>query len=610
MTHTERGGPVGVLKRGLSRLPGWVAVVLALGALALGALALGVLLLVRPTTSLGVLALMIGAGLVVAGGLELTTGARGSRVSVALAIAWILAGLFVLLHPGLTVRVLALVIGIALILRGAVGVLASFRSSPSARTLDGRVASALLGVAGILFGVVALAWPDITLLIAGVVFGAALAWTGIAVLVTFVRERRRVAQGADAGRPAGASDPAPLSITRRWLRTIGAVTVVLLAVGTVALSVGLSEGSRVTDHFYAAPRVVPAEPGQLIRAEEFTRGIPDDARAWRILYTTTRGDGLPAVASGLVIVPRTGSAHPVIAWNHGTTGFDQACAPTLATQPLESGAFFVIDRVVDEGWALVATDYVGLGTTGPHPYLVGAVSARAELDAVRAARQLDAADLGAQTVVWGHSQGGGSALWVGAIADEYAPDVPLAGVVALAPASDLIGLVSGLGEVTGGSVFASYVIAAYSDVYPDVRTSDYLRPGAEVTVRQMATRCLAAPGMLVSVLTLLALSEDPDILSRDAATGPLGDRLRENIPPATITVPVLLGQGESDGLILPAMQRAFASSLCTAGVAVDFRTYSGLDHIPLVEADSPAISEVLDWTRAALAGAVPAAPCP
>ncbi len=581
-----------MLRRGFSRLPAWLTVLLALGSIALG-----LVLLVRPTASLGVLALLIGAGLVVAGGLELAAGTRGARIGIVLAVVWVLTGLIVLLAPGLTVRALALVIGIALIVRGGVGVLASLRSSPVARTRDGRVASALLGIAGILFGVVALSWPDITLLIAGVVFGAALVWTGIAVLVALVRGRRNVAKGREAS-------------PRPWLRTIGAVVAVVLAAGTVAVGAALGEGSRVTDPFYAPPRAVPEEPGQLIRAEAFTRGIPDGAQGWRILYTTTHGDGSPAVASGLVVAPRTDAAHPVIAWNHGTTGFDESCAPTLATEPLESGAFFAIDRVIEEGWALVATDYIGLGTTGPHPYLIGADSARAELDAVRAARQLADASLGEETMVWGHSQGGGSALWTGAIAGQYAPDVPLSGVAAMAPASDLIGLVSGLGDVTGGSVFASYVIAAYTGVYPDVRDRDYLRPGAGVTVREMAKRCLAAPGMLVSVLELVALSQDPDILSGDPTAGPLGDRLRENIPPPTTTVPVLLGQGEADSLISPDMQAAFASAQCQAGVAIDYRTYPGLDHVPLVQAGSPAVDDLFSWTREALAGTAPTAACP
>jgi acetyl esterase/lipase len=269
---------------------------------------------------------------------------------------------------------------------------------------------------------------------------------------------------------------------------------------------------------------------------------------------------------------------------------------------------YVLDDVLAQDWALVATDYIGLGTEGPHPYLIGQDSARAELDAVRAARQLDGAALSEHAVAWGHSQGGGAALWSAAIAEEYAPDVPLSGTVALAPASDLIGLVDRLPEVTGGSVFASFVISAYSAVYSDVTFRRYIRPGAEVTVQQMAGRCLAAPETFVSVLALLALVDDPNILAADPTTGALGERLRQNTPPVA-SGPVLLGQGRGDELIGFGMQSAFAKTLCGQGAAVDFRGYDDLGHLELVEPDSPAIADALAWTADRFAGTAVSGGC-
>lgn len=70
---------------------------------------------------------------------------------------------------------------------------------------------------------------------------------------------------------------------------------------------------------------------------------------------------------------------------------------------------------------IVATDYVGLGTAGPHPYLIGQGEARSLLDSVRAARQMPGLSLEPETVIWGHSQGGHAALWAGTLAPTYAP---------------------------------------------------------------------------------------------------------------------------------------------------------------------------------------------
>lgn len=570
-----------------------------------GALAviLGAVILVRPTTSLGVIALLIGSGLVLTGVLEFVGGGdraddeRTPRWRVLVGVLWIAAGVFVLAWPGLTVRVLALVVAIGLIVNGALSVISAFRRGP---TLDARIASALLGVAGIVFGLLALLWPDITLLVVAVVFGARLIIVGLLELWHAVRRREPADREPTDREPAEERAP---SVLGRWTRTIAAVVAVVLAVAAGLVSASLRDGSPVVDEFYAAPRTVPAEPGRLIRAEPFTREIPQDASAWRILYTTTNGDGSPAVASGLVVVPAGGDGDwPVIDWTHGTTGFAQQCAPSLATQPFESGALFLAPDIVENGWALVATDYIGLGTVGPHPYLVGEPSAHAALDAVRAAREIEAARLGDETVVWGHSQGGGAALWTGAIAAGYAPDVPLSGVAALAPASDLAGLVGSLETITGGSVFASFVIAAYSGLYDDVTYREYVRPGAEVAVRQLATRCLAEPRTGVSLLMLLGMAADPDIFASDPTAGPLGDRLRQNLPPATGSAPLLLGQGAADGLILPAVQDAYVEALCADGRQVDYRLYADRDHVPLVQPDSPLVPELLEWTSARFAG--------
>lgn len=577
------------LAGGLDRLPRWARAVLAMLAVALGAF-----LIIRPTTSLGVLALLIGAACVIHGVLVLA-GDPGDgleawwrRARILEGLLWTAAGAFVLLYMGLTVRLLAVVIAVGLMVNGVRSAAEAFRRGSS---VDARIAAGALGLASVGLGLLALLWPDITLLVAAVAFGARLVIGGIT-------EGWRTFRGKTVQ-----TSPRAARGFRRFARTTAAVMSLILVMIAGAVSVSLRSNSPVVDDFYAAPRTVPDTPGQLIRAEPFTRDVPENATAWRILYTTTRGDGTPAVASGLVVVPRTGAGDwPVIDWDHGTTGFGQQCAPSLLDEPFTSGALFVLPEIIDEGWALVATDYIGLGTEGPHPYLIGKDAAYASLDATRAAQQLEPARLGQDTVIWGHSQGGGAALWSGAVAADYAPELKIRGVAALAPAANLPGLVDNLPNVTGGSVFASFVVAAYTATYPDITWREYIRPGAEQTVRAMSQRCLSEPGMLVSVLNVLALSADPEIFSKDPATGPFGARLEENVPPATIAVPVLIAQGEADTLVIPAAQTKYVDKVRSEGEQVDYRIYAGLNHVPLVEADSPLIPELFAWTDDRFAG--------
>ena len=68
-------------------------------------------------------------------------------------------------------------------------------------------------------------------------------------------------------------------------------------------------------------------------------------------------------------------------------------------------------QLIEQGAVVAATDYPGLGTTGPHPYLVGDSEARAVIDSVRAAHNLPGAETGNSFAVWGHSQGGQASLF-------------------------------------------------------------------------------------------------------------------------------------------------------------------------------------------------------
>ncbi|NGP28768.1 alpha/beta fold hydrolase, partial [Rhodococcus aetherivorans] len=405
---------------------------------------------------------------------------------------------------------------------------------------------------------------------------------------------------------------APRRTPARYRRPAVAVLALLVAVAAAGVAVRLRAGSPVVDAFYTAPHRMPDHPGALLRAEPFTRAVPDGAEAWRILYTTTRDDDQPAVASALVVVAKNAppGPRPVIAWAHGTTGFAEPCAPTLLDDPLGAGALPAASALLDRGWALVATDYVGLGTAGPHPYLIGQGEGRSVLDAVRAAHHLDHFDLADRTVVWGHSQGGHAALWAGLLAPTYAPDTPVAGIAAMAPASDTVALTTGLDTVPGGSVFASYVLAAYTAVYDDVDGDTYVGPAARTLVREMATRCLSEPAVYVSVLSALSLSRDRSVLRTGPTTGPLGRRLAENVPTGTTAVPVLLAQGATDSLVTAAVQDGYVRDRCAENWALDYRSYPGRDHLGLVAEDSPLVPELLTWTEQRLAGIAAPGTCP
>lgn len=574
------------------RLPRWVRLVL--GAVCVAA---GVVLAARPFTSLSVVVVVVGGAAVATGVTRWSTARRtAGRLDDLAAAGWIVLGVVVVAWPDLSVRGIAVAVGVGMLVGGVSDIVGGLRGS-----VDEQIASVLKGLASVVFGVLALAWPEVTLLVVAVVFGLRTVLFGLSELLVAVRGE----PGVD-----GDVEPTRLGFVRRSVQIVSAAAALVVALALGGVSAWLhGEGPRL-DAFYAAPNDVPSEPGSLLRSAAFERGIPDGAVAWRILYTTTRADGVAAVASGIVVAPSGSSPEPrpVIAWAHGTTGIDETCAPSVLPDALESGALYALALALDQGWVIVATDYIGLGTDGPHPYLIGDPAGRSVLDAVRAATQLDELTLGDQTVVWGHSQGGGAALWTGQIAPHYAPDVDVVGVAALAPAADLPGLVDNLYDTVGGSLFAGYVVTGYSATYDDVDFDDYVRPTARSTVRELAGRCLGEPELLVSVLSSIATGMSA--FDGELTGGALAERLTENVPRGPFEMPVLIGQGEADLLILPDAQERFARRLCDAGNQVDYRTHPGRDHVGLVQTGSPLLPELVSWTRQRLAGEPTPSTCP
>lgn len=371
--------------------------------------------------------------------------------------------------------------------------------------------------------------------------------------------------------------------------------------GVIAIGVWWAAKPATPDAFYVSTTNAIPAPGALLKAEPFSRTVPAGMVGWRILFSTTRADNSPAIDSAIVLAPVAAlkAPLPVIAWAHGTTGIAPGCAPSVMSKPFANVP--AMDRIAGENWAFVATDYVGLGTNGGHAYLVGDDAARNVLDSVRAARMLPELRLDNRVVVWGHSQGGNSALWTGIAAPAYAPDVSVVGVAALAPATDLVGLIRAAQTTMFGKIVSSYVAHAYGDFYDDVDAGAAIKSGARLVAADLASRCVGGWETLVSALETAALPAD-GVFASDPTSGTFGKHLLENIPAGPIAAPVLIGQGAVDDLVLPDVQFGYVKSRCAAGQPIDLRVYDGRDHISLVALDSPLSPALVDWSRDRFAG--------
>jgi uncharacterized membrane protein HdeD (DUF308 family)/pimeloyl-ACP methyl ester carboxylesterase len=600
-----------------------------------GALSLlvGLLIVTRPLTSLLVLTVYIGISAVLSGLARMLAAPETPLWSrVVFGGLWIALGLAVLVGLGRTLELLPDLIAVLLV----VGGLASLYDALSRGRVSQRVLSAVWGAAQVAFAVLALAWPDVTVLLVALVFGVRTIVFGATLLMRAVRalvEGRRsvpaTAQPApdevltgDDGAPGvsatveadgaprpPASDPPPVGQNRTraaWLAAgryaLSMLLVVLVAGGWWANS-WFADGAQVVDAFYDPPTVVPHEHGTLIRSDQFTGQKPADADVTRILYTTRDANGQPAVASGLVITPHDlpPGPRPVVIWNHGTTGVARGCAPSLRDASATKWAIPGLDQAIAKGWVVIASDYSGQGAPGVFPYLIGRGEARSSLDAVIAAREIEGLTLSSHTVVWGHSQGGHAALWTTQIAPDYAPDIDIRGTALLAPAAQPVKLAHEL--MTGDanallSILISWVLVPYSETYSDVEIRDYVAPGAESIVREMTQRCPTEPGVMVSVAAALGVSEDRPLYVGDLASGALGKRLTDNTPKGPWGTPILIAWGSEDEVIPPHLQREFVATLCAQGEQVRSLEYVGYDHLGTLLPRSAFVPVLITWTDA------------
>jgi acetyl esterase/lipase len=210
-------------------------------------------------------------------------------------------------------------------------------------------------------------------------------------------------------------------------------------------------------------------------------------------------------------------------------------------------------------------------------------------------------------VVWGHSQGGHAALWSGVLANTYAPELRIAGIAALAPATDLPALEDATQDMLIGRILSSYIVTAYSETYADVSPAATLRFGDTLPVRDMARRCLDGPGALPAIAD--AWIVHGAIFKHDPAAGALGRRLRENIPNGAIAAPVFIAQGLDDPLVKPSIQTAFVQSDCAHGQSIDYATYAGKDHLSLIADGSPLETDLVNWTQDRFQGVAVANGC-
>ncbi|UVO14361.1 prolyl oligopeptidase family serine peptidase [Mycobacterium sp. SVM_VP21] len=372
-----------------------------------------------------------------------------------------------------------------------------------------------------------------------------------------------------------------------------------LSAGLVALALAASAAadpgprwSGLDARAYGGP--IPAE-GELITSVPLdpALSVTGAAQAFRILYATPDQHARPAVSTAAVFVPHgapPAGGWPVIAWAHGTVGLGDDCTPSARPRSARDDEY--LSHWLDQGYAVVGTDYVGLGTPGLMSYLNSATEAHSVIDSVRAVHQMDL-PLSPKWAIVGQSQGGGAAINSAWWADRLTAGTGLdyRGVVATGTPANIERLVMEAGpdlppqQVPAAAIsYTAFILAALREAHPDIPVDRVLTPRGRELADRAETVCKPELDKQVAGTTLNELFSAP-VASLDGIGAALDGYM--GTPTDGYDRPIFLGHGLRDADVPPRSSQTLYQQLIDNHQNVQLHIYPDQDHSGTVLASMP-----------------------
>ncbi|CAN5383512.1 alpha/beta fold hydrolase [soil metagenome] len=377
-----------------------------------------------------------------------------------------------------------------------------------------------------------------------------------------------------------------MTIRRRI--AVATASIAFFHLALVAATAASVPAGPAGDAFYIPPSPLPnGSRGSLIwsRPLDGTIALPSAKTNTLVLYRSEGAKGGSVAVSGTVSIPQgepPRGGWPVIAWTHGTTGLAPICAPSRDTDTGPEHVYIAVirtllDGFVKKGYAVVASDYEGLGTPGDHPFLQGVPTGRNALDMLRAARAVEP-KIGRRYAVMGHSQGGQVDLFAAAQGPSYVPEFRLLGNVALAPGSHIAGRLNTVMTSPKTELalpYVLYTLGSYAKTNPAIDLKRILTPQALSHMPDLFEGCMTHA--LSTGYWSTAIAKDQFVATPDLRA--FLKMVRRNEPGTLrIVAPTLLMQGTEDVTVLPGDTDGVAKQLCARGNRLDYRPVAGADH--------------------------------
>ncbi|KAI9038886.1 alpha/beta hydrolase family protein [Aspergillus affinis] len=331
------------------------------------------------------------------------------------------------------------------------------------------------------------------------------------------------------------------------------------------------------DFYATSPHFNGSRPGDLLKFEPVnptTLDIVSGVSVYRFQYTSQSLNSTLVPATGFIAIPyastRNDKKYKVIAYAHGTIGVFRGCPPSREPTLYEYGSW---SPLINRGYAVVATDYAGLGNDYiDHEYLSFPAHANDLYYSMVAARQAFPTLFTQELMSVGLSQGGG-AVW-------KLSESPLHQT-----------------GTAGSSNPSSYDIIYEIPWLPIALQRAFPRQKVPMLGKKLMERvelATQAQTCYYGISSLMYGLQPSDILG-DTGITEAARYLQEwqnRVAPgqgAKATGPIMIVQGLNDTAVLPDITVDAYRDTCRHGNEAHLRLYGGLDHSGVFPASA------VDW---------------
>ncbi|MGW0037294.1 alpha/beta hydrolase family protein [Gordonia sp. NPDC003376] len=382
-----------------------------------------------------------------------------------------------------------------------------------------------------------------------------------------------------------------LVVSLLLLLGVAVATPVARADDEVVVGIPNWSGLDVTEYSGA----IPAKAGTLMAKVPLAQSLtlPAASSAYRVQFSTVDQHDEKATSTGAIFVPKgtaPAGGWPVISWAHGTVGMNDDCTPSAFPRSARDVEY--LGHWLDQGYAVVAADYVGLGTPGLMAYLNGKAAAHSIVDIVVASQQAGL-PLGKKWAIIGQSQGAAAALNGARYATEFSRGSGLdyRGVVATGIPANLEYLYQNLGPqvppfALPGSLnaYTAFILAGFDETRPDLKVTSVLNTKGLERLEQGRTTCYPILKQQLSGDEVNTWFSKP-LMSIPGAAPALREYMQT--PYKGYDRPIFLGQGLKDADVPAPSALSLYAQMKANNQPVTLHVYPEEDHSGAVLASVP-----------------------